>query len=134
VALLEAEPPGPELVAAYTAAASALALGGRTQEGLAWADRALTLASDLGLPASARALGVRGVARLNAGEAGGLVDLRNALTLARDQGLGRETALLFNNLGLGLWPFEGPGDALAVLRDGRAFCERRGIAEIEHFI
>ncbi len=49
VALLESEPPGPELVEAYAEAGRLDTLAGDHREGIGWAERALALASDLGL-------------------------------------------------------------------------------------
>jgi tetratricopeptide (TPR) repeat protein len=55
--------------------------------------------------------------------------MRRALDAATDQGLGREVALLHNNLAEALWPIEGPRAWLEALREGGAFAERRGIEE-----
>ena len=57
MALLELEPPGPTLVAAYTQLAAAHFLTGAHGEAIAAADRACALAETLGLPEPARALG-----------------------------------------------------------------------------
>jgi len=70
----------------------------RHAEAIAFADRAIDLATALGLPAPARVLGLRGGARFALGDAGGLDDTRRALEAALGQGLGRETAVLYNNL------------------------------------
>jgi hypothetical protein len=43
--------------------------------------------------------------------------------------LGREVALLHNNLADALWPIEGPRARLEALREGSGFVERRGIEE-----
>ena len=68
----------------------------RRAEAIAFAERAIELATTLGLPAPARALGLRGGARFALGDAGGLNDTRRALEAALGQGLGlgRETAVL----------------------------------------
>jgi class 3 adenylate cyclase len=130
LALLEAEPPGPELVAAHAQLAAAHIIGGSAfLEGIAAADRALAIAAELGLPEPARALGRRGYARCNLGEREGLVDMRRALALAIEQGEGRTAAVLHNNLAIGMWQYEGPKAALAACRDGIDFCERGGITE-----
>jgi tetratricopeptide (TPR) repeat protein len=129
LALLEAELPGPELVAAYAELASSRVLGGAFPEAVAAAGRALALAAKLGLAEPARALGSRGTARTSLGERQGLEDMRRALALALEQGQGRTAAVLHNNLALGTWQYEGPRAALAACREGIDFCERRGIAE-----
>jgi len=129
--LLEAEPPGRELVAAYAELAGTRWIGGSFTEGIAAAEQALRIAAELGLPEPAHALGYRGGARSYLGERQGLEDMRRALALAVDQGLGREAAVIHNNLAIAIWLYEGPEAALAACREGLAFCERRGIAEWE---
>jgi hypothetical protein len=57
--------------------------------------------------------------------------MRRALALAVEQGLGREAAVIHNNLAIAIWLCEGPEAALAACREGLDFCERRGIAEWE---
>jgi class 3 adenylate cyclase/tetratricopeptide (TPR) repeat protein len=130
VALLEPLPPGPELVGALTEMARAEALQGRSKEGVPSADRALALARELGLDRSARALGYRGLARSDLGDPAGLEEMREALALATQAGQGREAAVLHNNLGVLLWEFEGPEASLDVLREGIAFAQSRGLAEM----
>jgi class 3 adenylate cyclase len=127
--VLEEQPPGPELVAAYAELAGSRLVGAAYPEAIAAAGRALALAAGLGLPEPARALGVRGLARSSLGERQGLEDMRRALALAVEQGQGRAAAVLHNNLALALWQDEGPHAALAACREGIDFCDRRGIAE-----
>src|SRR5205085_11026489 len=94
LALLEAQPAGPELVAAYAELAASHAIRAAYPEAITAAERALTLALELGLPEPARALGHRGVARAYQGEQAGLEDMRHALELAVEQGQGRAAAVL----------------------------------------
>ena len=47
------------------------------------------------------------------GDADGVEDIRRALALALEQGLGRETAVIYGNLGAASWFHEGPRAALA---------------------
>jgi class 3 adenylate cyclase/tetratricopeptide (TPR) repeat protein len=129
VALLEPLPPGPELVAALTGVAAVEALAGRSESGVRFAERALALAGELGLDSQPQALGYRGLARSNLGDAGGLQDMREAIAVATRTGQGRDVAVLYNNLGVQLWAFDGPPAALEVMRVGIAFAEARGIAE-----
>jgi class 3 adenylate cyclase/tetratricopeptide (TPR) repeat protein len=129
LALLEALPPGPELVGALTELARVEALQGRSEAGVLYAERALALAEDLGLDPSARALGYRGLARSYLGDPGGLEDMRQAISLATQAGQGREVALLLYNLGELLLVFEGPAASLDGLRSGVAFAEARGLAK-----
>ncbi|HEU0245691.1 MAG TPA: adenylate/guanylate cyclase domain-containing protein [Gaiellaceae bacterium] len=129
LALLEAELPGPELVAAHAQQASARFVGAAYPEAIAAAERALALAAELALPEPANALGARGLARCYLGERQGLEDVRRALALALEEGQGRYAAVLHNNLAVVSWQYEGPQAALAACRVGIDFCERRGIAE-----
>ena len=127
VALLEPLEPGPELVGALTELARAESKQGRNEAGLAHAERALSLAAQLGLPRPARALGYRGATRSNLGDRGGLDDYREAIALATQAGEGREVALLHNNLATGLWPVEGPAAGAAALQTGIEFARSRGL-------
>jgi class 3 adenylate cyclase/tetratricopeptide (TPR) repeat protein len=129
-ALLEAEPPGRELVAAYAERARFYVLDSAYAEAIAAAGRALALATELGLPEPARALGYRGAARTCLSEREGLEDMRRALALAIEQGEGRAAAVLHNNLAVSVWQYDGPQAALERCREGIDFCERRGIAEL----
>ena len=130
LALLEAQPPGPELVAAHAQLAAARFTGAALAEAVAAGERALALAAELGLPEPAGALGYRGAARCYLGEREGLEDMRLALELAVEQGQGRVAATLHNNLAIVSWQYEGPQAALAACRAGIDFCERRGITEL----
>ncbi len=128
--LLEAQPAGPELVATYAYTAGRYALTGRYPEAAAAAERALALAADLHLPEPAFALHWRGLARCSLGDAGGIEEMRRALQLALEQGLGRETAVIYGNLGWITWTYQGPATASEIQRETIAFCARRGIADV----
>jgi class 3 adenylate cyclase len=130
LALLEPLPPGPGLIAALSEAAAAATLQQRFRAGIDHADRALSLAAQLGLPRPARALGYRGLARCQLGDQGGLDDFREAIDLATRGGQGREIASLHANYASPLLMFEGPGAALAALRAGVALAEARGLTEM----
>jgi tetratricopeptide (TPR) repeat protein len=91
-------------------------------------ERALALAAELGQPEPAFALHLHGLAR---GGDEGLEELRRALQLAVDQGLGRETAVIYGNLAAQIWGSQGPRAALDACADAIAFCERRGIADVD---
>ena len=128
--LLEEQPPGPELVSAYAYTAGRHTFANRYSETIAFAERALALATELDLPEPAFALHWRGVGRCALGDAEGLEDLRRALQLALEQNLGREAAVIYGNLGGVVWSYEGPRAALDVMGEAIAFCERRGITEM----
>jgi tetratricopeptide (TPR) repeat protein len=129
IAVLEAEPPGPELVAAYAELSGVHSVQSAHAEAIAAADRALALAADLGLPEPLRALGFRGKARAGLGDRGGLEAMRRALELALEEGHGRAAAVLHNNLALTTVEYAGPDAALSACREGIDFSERRGITE-----
>ena len=127
VEVLEAQPPGVELVSAYTYWAGRGLFTNDPERVLEGTGKAITLAAELGLPVPAFALHLRGSAR--DGEEG-LEDLRHALQLALEQGLGRDTAVIYGNLAGAIWLSHGPQAGLDVTDEGLAFCERRGIADV----
>ncbi len=127
IELLEAQPPGAELVSAYTYSAGRGLFTRDTPRVLQGSAKALALAAQLGLPEPAFALHIRGLAR---GGEEGLEDLRRALQLALEQGLGRETAVIHGNLALAIWTCHGPPLAFEACNDTIAFCDRRGIADV----
>jgi tetratricopeptide (TPR) repeat protein len=129
ITLLEAQPPGGDLVAAYAELSGTRFIGNAHGEAIAAAEQAVRIAAEIGLAEPARALGYRGAARAFLGERDGLEDMRRAIALAIEQGRGRDAAVLHNNLALAIWAYEGPKAALAACQEGLDFCERRGIAE-----
>jgi hypothetical protein len=132
IALLEGQPPGPELVAAYAMQASVYVVFlSDFREAARASERALALAAELHLPEHARALGFLGSARASLGEREGLDDLRRALALSIARGRSRDAAVFYHNLSGFLEAYDGPLAALALAREGVEFCERRGIAEFE---
>jgi class 3 adenylate cyclase/tetratricopeptide (TPR) repeat protein len=132
--LLAAEPPGRELVAAYAQQARLFVVGAAYTEAVAAADKALALAAQLKLPTPTNALGAHGAARANQGDRYGLEEMRQALTLAIEQGEGRSAAILYNNLGVTTWLYEGPQANLDFAREGIEFCQRRGLSEMAEII
>jgi tetratricopeptide (TPR) repeat protein len=130
LALVEPLGPSPALVQALAEEAAARMIWGDHREAIEHADRALALAAQLGLPQPARALGFRGAARVSLGDGGGLQDMRQARDAATAQGLGREVAVIYNNLAENAWPVEGPRQRLELAREGSRFARRRGIEEV----
>ena len=129
IELLEREPPGRELALAYTHSAADHMVANRSPDCEAWSEKALALAQELGLDAEAiRARQLRGLARCQLGDlVGGLADLREALRLSLDLGLGNETIRSYGNLGDWVWAVEDPARGLDVKRAGIDFGERRGL-------
>ncbi len=126
---LEAEPPSPELVYAYSVRAARRCIVGDYPEASAAADKALELAARLGSVEPARALGYRGLSRAGRGDQAGLDDVRRAVGLAIAQGESRTAALLQNNLCIAIWQFEGAAAALAAGAEVLEYCRRRGVTE-----
>jgi tetratricopeptide (TPR) repeat protein len=129
-ALLEPLPPDGDMVATLTEMAATEMLQGRSESAINVARRALRLAEELGLDRPPRALGYLGSSRMDIGDSAGAEDMREAILLANQAGQGREVAILHNNLGLGLWVFEGPQAALAELAMGVAYATARGLTEM----
>jgi len=118
---------GPDLVFAYTQAAAHDVLGARSEEGLVWVERGITLARELGIENVVRLLQFRGIARIELGDTGGLDDLREGLELALSLGLGIETATAYGNLGATIGDFEDLPAALEMVEAGLEFARQRGL-------
>jgi len=123
--------PGPELVFAYGRAAGVDALGGRPQEAIAWADKGIALAGELGIENVVRHLQMRGIGRVELGDAGGLEDLREALDVSLRLGLGIETGTSYLNLGELVAPFEDLFSSIELLDASLEFSRRRGLTHHE---
>ena len=128
--ILEAMPPGPELVQAHAQLAALRYVESEFTDAILAADRALLLAASLGIPPPPRALGFRGAARAYLGEEHGLDDMRHALSMAIEQGMSRDAAVLHNNLALATWQYRGPAVALKLCNEAIEFSDGRGIAEV----
>jgi class 3 adenylate cyclase len=135
IALLEAQPPGPELVAAYGELAGRHVVFLSDYPGaIVAAERALALATELRLPEPARALGFRGTARASLGDRQGLDDLRRALAVSVERGRSRDAGIFHTHLPEVLSYYDGPEAAIAVAREGVEFSGRRGIAGVKLWI
>lgn len=133
--VLEAEPPGAELAQAYATMAGREVVVGHPRSGLSWAEKSLELAERLGAhQVRMEALGFVGVARVAAGEAAGIHDLRRAVALGLELGLGHATALAYTNLLYITRLLEGPSAAKLVADEALTFVRRRGLYEQEMFI
>jgi predicted ATPase/class 3 adenylate cyclase len=130
LALLEAQPPGPELVAAYAELAGVRLEDAAYPEAIEISERSSQLASELGLPEPARGFGFGASARAVLGGRQGLDDMRRALALSIERGKSREAGVIYGNFSEASWHYEGPQSALVACREGVEFCERRGISEV----
>jgi class 3 adenylate cyclase/tetratricopeptide (TPR) repeat protein len=129
VQLLEQQPPSPALATAYQAKAADNLFMGQPGAALQWAEKAIALAGQVGADeAHQLALQMRGLARFDLGDLGGLEDLREALEFGIRLGLGRVTAVTYSNLAEELQLAEGPGAALECYREGLDLCRKRGMA------
>ena len=128
IAVLERERGGEALARGYAMLAADRFLAGDSAEALLWCEKVLLLAEDLDLPErKERALEVRGMARCDLGDQGGLEDLHAALDMALDLGLGQEVVRAYINLGTFVLPVDGPAAALELYREAQAVAERRGL-------
>ena len=122
---------GPDLVRACSQAAGEDVLGGRPEAGQAWAERGITLASDLGVENVVRLLQFRGIARLDLGDLAGLDDMREAIDRGLALGLGIETATAYGNLGTTIADFEDLAAALEMVDAGHDLARQRGLTHHE---
>ena len=72
---------------AYGRMSAVDAIGGRSQQGLEWANQAIDLAREIGVDNIVRPLSMRALARIDLGDPNGIADLRAALQLSLDLGL-----------------------------------------------
>jgi class 3 adenylate cyclase/tetratricopeptide (TPR) repeat protein len=127
VRLLERLPPSTQLARAYGRAAGMALVGGRYEESLELAGKALDLAARLGLEDEVvRARQFRGSALCELGDADGVNDLREAVRMGLELGLGEETALAYGNLAYQLWLRESPTESFSVWQKAAEFADQRG--------
>jgi class 3 adenylate cyclase/tetratricopeptide (TPR) repeat protein len=115
------------LVFAYGRMAAVDAIGGRSEPGIEWANKAIELADEIGVENICRALGMRGIARVDLGDTGGLDDLRSAVDIALSLNLPAEdTAIAYGNLGEQVGRFEGIAEGRTFVEAGLEFARSRG--------
>ncbi len=126
IELLEAQPePGQVLAELYACRSEAEMFAGRSQDSLSWASRALELprSSEITL----MALHLRGNARCELGDYGGVDDLREALTLSQDSDMALHIVTSYSYLVERVGLLEGPTPALEMNQAAVELCERRGL-------
>ncbi len=128
--LLEGQPPSPELVDALVGMTGQAIISGAYGQGVEYADRALALADQLGLPTPARGLGARGSCLVAQGAVEGLADQEGAITLLNAAGQGHAAGIAYNNLGVDRWNLLGPDAALETYAEGIAFADQRGLVRV----
>ncbi|MEZ0234374.1 MAG: adenylate/guanylate cyclase domain-containing protein [Actinomycetota bacterium] len=128
IGVLEAHPAGPALAHAATRMAGHLWVVGELRPCVSWSERALGLARKMELDREeVLALTYRGASRSKLGDEAGLDDLREALRVGAEYGLGEETAVAYNNYAYELWYQRGPAASEPVWEEMAAFCEARGL-------
>jgi len=110
--------------------ASYLAVLERHEAVIAASDKAIKV-KGLAAPDLVLALGCRGAARCSLGDKGGLDELREALAIAQERGIGYEMGVVGFNLASALALFEGPTAALEIRLEGLEAAQRRGNQQIE---
>ncbi len=126
LALLESLPPGPELVAAYGRMAALCSMKAVSpQEGLEWAQRAITLGEQLGERRElVRGLMWRGLMRCELGDVAGIEDLERAVHDALELRVAIIPAHI--NLADHVWRQRGPEAALEIYDQAIAYRGGRG--------
>ena len=126
VELLEREPPGAALVAAYAMTASAALVGNRRDDAREWGERTLRLAERLGEPPPGRVLALLGSLRVELGERDGIDDIREAVRLFEAAGDFGRAGMFATNVAVNTWLFEGPERSRPVIGETVESSTRRG--------
>ncbi len=128
IALLEALPAGRELAMAYSNQSQLHMLAGRDDEAVAWGRKALALSLEQGHEdIRIHALNNIGSARLDAGDAGGRLELEESLALALAGGHEEHAARAFTNLAYSAQAYRDAAWLDEVLERGIAYCEARDL-------
>ena len=128
IAILEREPPGPELADAYMGSAGNLMMQERSEECLAFCERVWPVIEEHGDQASqTRFHEFRGISRVATGDVDrGLQELRNALESAVRAS--QQVAMpAFINFGYWTWWAEGPAEGAELFRQGIEYSKKRGV-------
>jgi len=127
IGLLEAEPPSPELAAAYAERAKHSMMQGDNDPQLRWAEKSIEINEELEIESS-RGLSIRGIARYGTGEvAGGMEDLRKSLDIAKGtQTTNLNLTTAFVNLASFAGLEAGPAAAIEIYQEGIDLLEPRG--------
>ena len=128
---LERLGPSADLADAVARLAFVHMLADRNAEAVTTADRAIDMASSLGLSAPPAAYAWRGGARGKLGDPAGLEDLRTAVDLATEAGRGRDAANFRNEYSAQLSVFVGNTESMAATEETIAFARSRGLGGVE---
>ncbi len=126
--LVETQPPSADVVQVYLQVSTNHMLAGRARQCLEWSTRTLDLARRLGNREQVqRALQLRGIARGDLGDYGGIEDTRDAVNICVELGLGQDTYRAKGNLANFLWVAQGPQAGLDMMREGVEWAKDHGI-------
>jgi tetratricopeptide (TPR) repeat protein len=126
IALVEDDPDGREVLSElYACRAEAEMFAGRSGESLRWAERALELPRSETV--TLMALHLRGNARCETGDLGGVDDLRKALEVAEASGVAIDIVTSYSYLLEWVGLEDGPATGLPMNRATVDLCRRRGI-------
>ena len=133
VNLLQALPPGAELAWALSNRAQLHMLADRTDEAIAWGNRAIALARELGDDEiMAHALNNVGTARYGVGEAAGRALLEQSLSLSLTEGYGEHVARAYANLTSVAIKVRDYAKAERAIQDGAAYFATRDFDSWNH--
>jgi class 3 adenylate cyclase/tetratricopeptide (TPR) repeat protein len=126
IVLVEDDPDAQEeLAELYACRSEAEMFAGRSEESLRWAERALELPRTETV--SLMALHLRGNARCETGDLGGVDDLREALAVAEASGVAIDIVTSYSYLLEWVGLQDGPSVALPMNRATADLCHRRGL-------
>jgi tetratricopeptide (TPR) repeat protein len=128
-AMLETQPPGPELVRVIGGMAGDAMLRSQYAEASELAQQAIDLAERIGRPdLTVRPLQYRGWGKWDQRDvAGAQSDLQTAIELGLASGYPGDVAVAYNNYAGMRWMSDGPAAGLETYREGIAFSTRRGM-------
>jgi class 3 adenylate cyclase/tetratricopeptide (TPR) repeat protein len=122
---------GPELVAAYGAAAHRAAISGRLDEASGFAEKGLRLAGELGVEDVMNLVQARATVLAYSGDPACVDMTREVRDLGLRLGLGRSTAVAMNNLAEALYYYRSVPDCLAMWAESIDFSRSRGLKDGE---
>ncbi|MEP7224410.1 MAG: adenylate/guanylate cyclase domain-containing protein, partial [Actinomycetota bacterium] len=123
--------PGPELVSVYGGAAFRAAIADRFDDATPLLEKGLALAAELGIEDITALVQARATIRAHQGDRGAVDDVREARDIGLRLGLGRTTAVAFNNLADATSHYESLPAGRAVWDEGIAFSRARGLVYAE---
>jgi DNA-binding CsgD family transcriptional regulator/tetratricopeptide (TPR) repeat protein len=135
VELLERDPPGPELAAAYTSQAGAFMLARDRDRAAEWGDKAIALARQLDDRYSlARALIQTGIADVMDGRFEGLTRIQEGIEIGRREDRPAVVALGLLQIGSGCGEMRRYAEAVPALIEADSVCERHHLESHRRYV